>query len=274
MVWLAVVSLLILAGLGFLLYRESQPAGNASPERPLKVYCAAALKPVMQTIAAEYEKEMGRKVEFEFGDSGTMLGNVTLRRDGDLFLPADDSFVNLALERGLVAETFPLCRMRAVILARFGNPGRIATFEDLMKKGLKIGIANPDKAAIGKVVRQHLIQLSRWDRLAGHLEVQFATVTDSANAVQLGSIDAAIVWDSVAINYPKLTTVRVAELDGAVGSVQLAVLGQAPEPAAARSLARYTAAGDRGLLQFRKAGFTEVEAGIPWVVRTSGGDTP
>jgi molybdate transport system substrate-binding protein len=225
----------------------------------------------MQAIAAEYEKEMGRRVEFEFGDSGNMLGNVTLRPDGDLFLPADDSFVRLAQERGLVAETFPLCRMRAVILARSGNPHHIARFDDLLKQSLKAGIANPDKAAIGKVVRSHLINLGKWDTLAGHLEAQFTTVTDSANAVQLGSIDAAIVWDSVAINYPELTSIRVAELDGAVGRVELAVLASAPDAAGARRLARYTAASDRGLSQFRKVGFTDVDTGSPW---SSGGGVP
>src|ERR1700735_5536541 len=114
MLWMMTGSLLILAALVYLLYRESQPSASTSTDRPLKVYCAAALKPVMQAIAAEYEKEAGRRVEFEFGDSGNMLGNVTLRPDGDLFLPADDSFVRLAQERGLVAETYPLCRMRAV----------------------------------------------------------------------------------------------------------------------------------------------------------------
>ena len=71
MLWLAGGSLLILAGLAYLLYRESQPAANTSTDRPLKVYCAAALKLTMQTIAAEFEKETGRRVEFEFGDGST-----------------------------------------------------------------------------------------------------------------------------------------------------------------------------------------------------------
>lgn len=271
MLWFAGGSLLILTGLIYLLYLESQPSANASADQPLKVYCAAALKPTMQAIAAEFEKETGRRVDFEFGDSGQMLGNVTVRSDGDLFLPADDSFIRLAQEKGLVAATFPLCRMKAIILTRPGNPHRIAKFDDLLKQGLKVGIANPDKAAIGKVVRQHLARLGKWDILAAHLTAQHTTVTDSANAVQLGSTDAAIVWDVVAANYPELAIVPVPELDGAVGQVTLAVLASAPDSIGARRLARYTAASDRGLLQFRKAGFIDVEAGSPWA---SGGGQP
>jgi molybdate transport system substrate-binding protein len=270
MLWLAAGSLLILAGLIYLLYQEAIPTGITSTDGPLKVYCAAALKPVMQSIAAEFENETDKRVEFEFGDSGYMLGSVTLRSDGDLFLPADDSFIRLAEERGLVAESIPLCRMRAVVLTRPGNPQAVSGFDDLMRKGLRVGIANPDKAAIGKVVREQLVRLGKWGALATHLEVQLTNVTDSANAVQLGSIDAAIVWDSVAVNYPELTTVRVPELDEAVARVELGVLALAPHAAGARRFARYVAASDKGLSLFRKAGFVEVERGLPWQSQAGG----
>ena len=263
MLWLAGGSLLILAALIFLLFNQSQPV-TESTQRPLKVFCAAALKPAIQAIAADYERETGQVVEFEFGDSGTMLGSVSLRPDGDLFLPADDSFVRLAQEKGLVAQTIPLCQMRAVALTQAGNPSHLASFEDLLKTGLKVGIANPDTAAIGKVVRDHLIKLGKWRSLATRLTAQFSTVTDSANGVQLGSIDAAIVWDSVAARYPDLTVVRLQELDGAVGQVALAVLRSA-EPVAAKRFANYIAASDKGISILRKFGFNDVEHGKPWV---------
>src|SRR5262249_50095098 len=76
---LAVGSLVALAVLVYLLSLEARPSGRA-----VKVYCAAALKPVMQSIAAEFEAETGQRVAFDFGDSGSMLGNAALRRDGDL----------------------------------------------------------------------------------------------------------------------------------------------------------------------------------------------
>lgn len=257
---LAIGSLLALAGLVYLLYAEARPSG-----RSVKVYCAAALKPVMQSIAAEFEAETGQRVSFDFGDSGSMLGNLSLRRDGDLFLPADDSYVRLAEAEGLVAQSIVLCRMRAVILTRPGNPHAIRTFDDLLKPGLKVGIASPDRAAIGKVVRGTLAGQGKWSLLAPRLSVQHSNVTDSANAVQLGSDDAAIVWDVVAVNYPELTVVQVPELALAVAKIELAVLNTAPEAGAARRLARYIAAGDRGLSRFRRAGFADVAPGMPWV---------
>jgi molybdate transport system substrate-binding protein len=258
-------SLAALAVLVYLLYLESLPKGGSGPAaRSLRVYCAAALKPVMQGVAADYERETGVRVEFDFGDSGAMLANATLRPDGDLFLPADDSYVRLAEQKGLVAEVVPLCRMRPVILTRPGNPLGIAKFEDLLKSGVRLGLANPDRAAIGKVVRDHLRAQGKWDAFAARVGVQHANVTESANAVSLGSRDATVVWDAVAVNYPQLAVVHVPELDGATGRVELAVLKTAPDPAAARRFARYAAASDRGLSHFKRAGFAGVESGAPW----------
>src|SRR5262249_30353654 len=143
-------------------------------------------------------------------------------------------------------------------------PHHIAAFDNLLKPDLKVGIANPDRAAIGKVVRDHLRSLGKWDPLAARLAVLHTTVTDSANAVQLGSTDAAIVWDVVAINYPELTVMKLAELDGAVGKVELAILKSSPDPAAARRFVKFITASDKGLSQFRKAGFEDVVTGKPW----------
>ncbi|MCI0702724.1 MAG: molybdate ABC transporter substrate-binding protein [Planctomycetia bacterium] len=247
----------------YLLCLEARPE-NAQTDRPLRVCCAAALKPVLQDIATEYERETGQRIECEFGDSGQMLTSSIVRPDSDLFLPADDSFIRLAQEKGLVAEVFPIGRMRAVILTRPGNPLGITKLDDLLKPKVKVGIANPDRAAIGKVVRDHLRKQANWDALSGKLTTLHATVTDSANAVQLGGTDAAIVWDAVAFNYSELVTVRVPELDGAIGRVELALLKRSPAPAAARRFALYLTARDRGLSVFRARGFPDLEPGRVW----------
>jgi len=211
----------------------------------------------MEVVAAEYERRTNERAEFEYGDSGRLLGQVTIRDDGDLFLPADDSYIQLARETGLIAQTIPLCRMQAVVLCRRGI--EIASMSDLLKPGLRLGIANPDRAAIGKIVRDHLTRLGKWDSLAARIDVQHFNVADAANAVQLGSRDATIVWDVVALNYPDLVTVRLPELDGAVGHVELAVLKRSPNRLAAEAFASFVGSSDGGLPILRRAGFNIAE---------------
>jgi molybdate transport system substrate-binding protein len=256
-------SLWLLAALSWLLYREEN-SGEPVASKPLLVFCAAALKPAMQATAAEYERETGATVEFRFGASEHILSSAALSRDGDLFLPADDSYVRVAAKRGLVSEAVPLARMRAVVLTRPGNPRGIARFDDLLKSDLRLGQANPDGAAIGKVTRDHLQKLGRWQALAGNTLVYHATVTDAANAVLAGSNDAAIVWDAVAANYPLLAIVRLPELEGAAGRVDIAVLESSPDREAAYRFVRYVRASDRGQKAFRAAGFTDLEPGEGW----------
>ncbi|HXD88778.1 MAG TPA: extracellular solute-binding protein [Urbifossiella sp.] len=248
----AVGSLAVLAGLIYLLY-----SGSESPrdDRPLLVYCAAALKPAIQAVAADYQRETGVRIEFRFGNSEQVLASAALSREGDLFLPADDSFVRAAEAKGLVAETFPVATMRAVVLSKAGNPRGITQFADLLEPGLKLGQANPDAAAIGKVTRDHLLKSGHWKELSDHTLVYHTTVTDAANAVLVGSNDAAIIWDAAAVNYPKLAVVHLPELEGAIGKVELAVLRSANRNGAMR-LVRFVRSPEHGAPAFRAAGFT------------------
>jgi len=256
-------SLVLLAALTYLLYREGRPSRIISG-KPLLVFCAAALKPAMQSTAAEYKSEIGVPVEFRFGASEHILSSAALSRDGDLFLPADDSYIRAAEGRGLVSDAYPVARMRAVVLSRPGNPRGIARFDDLLKTDLRLGQANPQAAAIGKVTRDHLQKLGRWQALAHNTLVFHATVTDAANAVLAGSNDAAIVWDAVAANYPSLATVRLPELEGATGRVEIAVLKSTGNREAAYRFVRYVLASDRGQKAFRAAGFTDLEPSKAW----------
>ncbi len=254
----AIVSLLLLGGLLALVYRETQSQSNQQA-KPLVVYCAAALKPAMQAVAAEYDRETGTPIEFRFGNSEQILAQASIGGKGDLFLPADSSYVRAAFASGVAIESFPLAKMRAVVLVRAGNPRGLVKFDDFLQKELRLGQANPDAAAIGKVTRDHLQKSGRWDRLHANTLVYHTTVTDAANAVLVGANDAAIVWDAVAANYPTLTVVRLKELDGAVGTVEIAVLQSATDPDAARRFVQFVRAAEHGQKAFRAAGFTDLE---------------
>src|SRR5262245_37656136 len=63
---------------------------------PLIVHVAAALGPAMEDIVKDYEKETGGKVELRFGASQSILSNLEMTGQGDLFLPADESYLEIA----------------------------------------------------------------------------------------------------------------------------------------------------------------------------------
>jgi ABC-type molybdate transport system substrate-binding protein len=263
--WLAFGgSLVLLVGLLLLLYGQAGPA-PAPPAGPaLVVYCAAGIRAPMEAIAAAYEKESGRRVEFRYGGSQTILTSLELSGQGDLFLPGDDSYLAPARQKGLLAEVLPLARMSAVLLARPDRAGDVGGWDGLLRDDVKLGQASPDAAAIGKLTRDRLRPGGRWEPLRQHTAVFKGTVNDVANAVRLGSLDAGIVWDAVAHDYPDLAVVRLPELAGASARVPLAVLRTSKRPTEALRFARYAAARDRGQVHFRQHGFAGAEKADAW----------
>jgi molybdenum ABC transporter molybdate-binding protein len=254
-------SVCLLVILGGLLYWNSLPPGQASGAVPLVIHCAAALRAPLEAVQRDYEKETGRTLELRFGPSEALLTALKLQPHGDLFLPADESYVEEARARGLVAEVFSLARMSAVVAVRPGYPGKITAWDDLLADGVRLAQANPDAAAIGKRTRDELRKTGRWEALAKHTAANLGTITEVVNAVRLGSMDVGIVWDAVAAGQRDLTVVKLPELAPVTARVQLAVVKDSTQPTQALEFARYLAAPDKGLAHFRSHGFNDVEAG-------------
>lgn len=256
---IAVASLVILVLLGAGLWWRERP--SRPDARPLVVYAAPAVRVPLEAVARDFEAETGRGVELRFGPSEDVLtkaGIVNPADPADVFLPADDSFVRLARERGLVGDGVSIATMRVVVLTAPGNPKGLAAWPDLLRDGVRVAVPNPG-AAVGKVAREHLTAKGKWAALARRA-IDTGTVTEAANAAKVGSVDAAVVWDAVAVNYKEQAVLDLPELAGATSRVEVAVLNQSADPDAAARLVRFLAAPDRGLAAFRAAGFTVVEA--------------
>jgi len=265
-----VVSLAAVLGLGWLLMapakrdagRESGPVASANVP-PVVLLCAASNRSVMEAILADYRRETGREVVVQYGPSQALLASLSISGTAELFLPADDSYLQIAREQGLIDAVLPLAEMQAVVAVPRENPLGIRTLDDLMADDLRLAMANPDAAAIGMVTKRTLAASGDWERLAATVDVFTTTVTEVANAVKLGAADAGVVYDAVLNDYPDLEGVAVAPLDGIRSQIGLAVVSATSQPQAASHLARYIAAADRGLVHYSEHGFTPL-AGDVW----------
>ncbi len=258
-------SALVLAGLALLLvWPGRRPAGGTG--QPLTVYCAAGIKAPVEAVARDYEQAYGVPTHLQYGGSQTLLANAQVSGLGDLFLPADDSYVDLAREKALLAETIPIARMTAVLAVPKGNPKNLRSIDDLLRQDVKLSQANPEAAAIGKIVRAILQKSGQWDPLQKRIAVFKPTVNDVANDIKLGTVDAGFLWDAVALQYPDLDLVRVPVLETAVGRITAGVLRSSRQPAAALRFARYLSARDKGLQRFAQFHFVPVD-GDEWEER-------
>ena len=242
-----------------------RPAGNdpGGETEPLMLFCAASNRAVMESIKAQYEQEFHRSIQIQYGASQTLLSSIEVSRTGDLFLPADDSYVLIGNQKGLLSEVLPLATMRGVVAVRRGNPRGIRAFSDLLRSEVRVVQASPDASAIGKRTREALTVNKLWDRLESATLAFQTTVTDVANDLVVESADAGIVYDAILKSYPDLESIELPELEGIVSQVSLAVISGSKQPQAALHFARYVAARDRGLKHYAEHGF-RVANGDVW----------
>ena len=244
------------------LLASCKPGGSASNTKPsLLVHCAASLKAPVEAIARDYEQSQGVEVRLQYGASQTLLAGVEVAKTGDLYLPADDSYFAVAKEKKLVDTTIPLATQTAILVVKKGNAKGVKSLTDLLRADVQLALANPDAAAIGKLVRTALG--SNWEPLAKKAALTATTVTESANAVKAGGADATFIWDAMLAQYPDFEVVSVPELATVKAQVGVGLLTCATNTAEALRFARYLAAKDKGLPVFQKSGFI-VADGDPW----------
>lgn len=255
------ITVAILAGIlglsALLFSRGPHSSGNAT----LVLHCAAGLRAPVTEIVAAYQEEYGVVVQPQFGGSGELASQLEIA-GGDLYLPADDSYLHLAEEKGLLKQAFPLAHLTAGIAVRRGNPKRILTLADLTRPDIRLSLANPS-AAIGKFTRQVLSESGHWDSVRNHATVFKFTVTDCAQDVAIGAVDATILWDAVVETFENLDFVPLSAFEERPRTAALGVLKATDAPDAALHFARYLSASDRGLSILRKHGFQVIE-GKAW----------
>jgi molybdenum ABC transporter molybdate-binding protein len=199
----------------------------------------------------------------QYGPSQTLLAGVEVSKTGDLYLPADDSYLAAAREKQLAAEEFPLAEMQAVVVVAKGNPKQIAKWDDLLKSEVRIAFASPESAAIGKMTRNALTKSGLWDALNKHKAVETTTVVEVANSVKVGGVDAGIIFDAMLHDYPALEALAMPELKDVHANIAAAVLTTSSQPTRALHFARYLSARDKGLVRYKEFGFVPVE-GDEW----------
>ncbi len=242
---------------------KAETAGS-SPDA-LVLFCAAGVKPPVAEAAEKYAKEkFGTSIKIQYGGSGTLLSNLKVARVGDLYLAADTSYQKIAQDAGLVKEVIPLAKIRPVIAVAKGNPKQIKTLDDLLKPDVKIALANPTAASVGKLSKKVLQQTGHWDQIEKKTTVFKPTVMDIATDVRLGAVDAAIVWDSTVKQMSgELEAVHVPEFDASVKTITIGVLTCSNNPTEALRFARYLQAPEKGQIEFEKYGYEPVD-GDPW----------
>ena len=227
--------------------------------KSLMVFCAAGMKKPVEEIAAAYQKETGTEIRLQFGGTGTLLSQLKIARQGDLFIAADDGALADAKKLEVTREEFPLVKQKPVLAVAKGNPKHIDSMAVVKQPEIKLALANPEAASIGRVTKKLLG--AEWDALAAKAAVMKPTVTEIAADLSLGAVDAAIVWDSVVPQFKGLEIVTLPELAKHEEFATAALLSFSKDSASALQFAHYLTAPEKGGAIFAKQGFKPVTGG-------------
>lgn len=234
--------------------RKSSPsAQNHNTVPVLTVYCAAGMKKPVEAIAKQYLVEEGVQVQLQFGGTGTLLTQIRVAKQGDLFIAADDKSLEDAKKLGVIHEVLPLVQQHPVIAVAAGNPKKIHTLDDLLREDVRVALANPEAASIGKVVKAVLGE--KWGPVSKRAAVMKPTVTEITSDLSIGAVDASVVWNSTVPQFKGIEAVEVPELLAKKENASAAILTASTQPTAAIKFARYLTAPERGAKIFGQQGF-------------------
>lgn len=172
-------------------------ARSQQAERTITAFVGSASKPPMEEIGTAFEKETGIKVYFNFGGSGTMLSQMKIAKQGDLYIPGSQDYMVMAERDGVIdPETVKIVAyLVPAIDVQKGNPKNIQSLSDLARPGLKLGIGAPETVCVGL----YAVEILEYNHLladVGKNVVTYAASCDAtATLVALKTVDAVIGWE-------------------------------------------------------------------------------
>lgn len=237
---------------------------QALADKSVVVFAGTATQPPLEEAAQTFQEKTGIPVILHLGGSGTMLNQLHLTGQGDIYIPGSPDYMQKAIEFELVAgDQVTIAYLVPAIIVAKGNPLGIKSLEDLKRENLRIGLADPDAVCVGLYAIEilhanHLLQTLR-PNLRGMVE----SCAKTAAMIPLNMVDVVIGWREFATWQPGTMEVilPLPEEIPRLAYVPGAKLRSARNPEGAEAFLSFLASRE-GQTIFRKWGYltTEVEA--------------
>ena len=188
--------------------KAQAPSGGA-----LRVAAASDLKFVLALLLAQFQQETGIKVEASFGSSGNFARQIQQGLPVDLFMSADESWVeqlaqagftrNLQTTAGAVRDRGAIYGLGRIALyvpqeSTLGLDPALAGLRAGWKQVEKFAIANPEHAPYGRAAREALEKLGMWELVKPKL-VLGENIAQTTQFVATGAAQAGITALSLAL---------------------------------------------------------------------------
>ncbi len=234
--------------------------GFDAPADELHIFVGAGLRQPVDLLIDEFQKQTGHRVYVDYGGGGQLLTRIETASKGDLFMPGAFFYIEKLQKAGKIRSyQRVVCHTPVIGVNTEKAGGRITSFDDLAKPGVRLALGDPKAMAFGRTALSILEKSGQKDAILKNVTVTGATVKQLAMYVSQGSVDAAIIGHSDAFqNREKITIVAIPKPLFESEIIAVAVLQSSAAPGPAQRLADYLS-GDHAVTIFQQYGFLPLE---------------
>ena len=171
----------------------------------LLVFSGSMLKPAIGERIHAFEQREGCIITTVYEGCGTLVSQMQAGAKPGFYFSCDQTFLDRVQDRfqpGTVISTNEI-----ILLVPKENTKSIHSLDDLLKEGVKIGIAHPVKSALGKLTHTMLEQSSHLQPLqdSGNIVLLASKGDELVTQMQANALDAALLYRSNALASPSIT---------------------------------------------------------------------
>ena len=223
----------------------------------LTVFAAASLTDSLKEIAANYEKQSGDKITFNFGASSTLARQIQEGAPADIFFSADEAQMDGLEKKGLIDTSTRKSRLgnALVVVVAADSALQIQSAGDLTNATVKqIALADPKAVPAGVYAKTWLEQQQLWPAIEPKV-VPTENVRAALAAVESGNVEAGVVYKTDAgISKKVKVAYEVPARDAPVISYPMTLVKESKQPAAAKKFLDYLSSEEAGQV-FTRYGF-------------------
>lgn len=247
--------------LGLVLAGLPRPAGAAASTQPITVFAAASLTNAMQGVAKLWTAQGHVAPTLSFGSSGTLAQGIAQGAPGDVFVSADNKWMDWLQTRTLIrAGTRALLLGNTLVLVEKQGAASVALvpgfdFGSVLGAQGRLAVGDPASVPAGIYAKQALTKLGAWSSVQGRL-APAENVRAALLLVERGEAPAGIVYGSDVMAAPGLAVAGMFPADSHDPIVYpAALLAHCADPAFAESFLAFLRSPAAASV-FRHAGFT------------------
>jgi len=185
--------LIYLVMLSFIILNISASAGAEE----LMVFSGAAFKKPLDDLIQGYDKA---RVSANYGAVTAMLTQLSLGRQGDVFVVPSPDIMEKAVQKGIVKKEGVRNFIYAVpvIVVKKGNPKDIHGIEDLLRPDVRFAMANPETVYVGQLAAEIFdknLPSDKLNALRGNVQTYAEDISKLLSYLLMNQVDAVLGFD-------------------------------------------------------------------------------